>query len=127
MQHVDAVLLVLAELQAALGEHVDGVLRVHVVSETTTFKTIDIDYMDCRHRSARNILRHAVALPSYVFTVVRARAHRFGPWYNQSFWYNTMVYVSYIVETEAVNANNKKKYNYAVSSNVAVRGDSSPC
>ena len=36
-----------------------------------------------------------------------------------------MVYVSYIVETEAVNANNKKVY--AVSSNVAVRGDSSPC
>ena len=40
---------------------------------------------------------------------VRARAHRFGPWYNQSFWYNTMVYVSYIVETEATNANNKTK------------------
>ena len=38
-----------------------------------------------------------------------------------------MVYVSYIVETEAVNANNKNKYNYAVSSNVNVRGDSSPC
>ena len=35
------------------------------------------------------------------------------------------VYVSYIVETEAVNANNKIVY--AVSSNVAVRGDSSPC
>ena len=33
-------------------------------------------------------------------------SHRFGPWYNQRFWYNTMVYVSYIVETEAVNANN---------------------
>ena len=25
-------------------------------------------------------------------------------WYNQIFWYNTMVYVSYIAETEAVNA-----------------------
>ena len=25
---------------------------------------------------------------------------------DQSFWYNTMVYVSYIAETEAVNANN---------------------
>ena len=37
------------------------------------------------------------------------------------FWYNTMVYISYIVETEAVNANNKKVY--AVNSNVAVRGD----
>ena len=36
-----------------------------------------------------------------------------------------MVYVSYIVETEAVNA--KKEEVYAVSSNVAVRGDSSPC
>ena len=37
-----------------------------------------------------------------------------------------MVYVSYTVETEAVNANNKNSI-YAVSSNVAVRGDSSPC
>ena len=72
-------------------------------------QTIDLDYMDCWHCSSRNILRHRVALPSYVFTIVRARAHRFGPWYNQSFWYNTMVYISYIVETEAVNANNKKK------------------
>ena len=71
---------------------------------------IDLDYMDCWHCSSRNILRHSVALPSYVFTIVRARAHRFGPWYNQGFWYNTMVYVSYIVETEAVNANNKNKY-----------------
>ena len=33
-----------------------------------------------------------------------------------------MVYVSYIVETEVVNANNKKKV-YALSSNVAVRGE----
>ena len=65
---------------------------------------IDVDYMDCWHCSSRNILRHRVAPPSYVFTIVRARAHRFGPWYNQSFWYNTMVYVSYVVETEAVNA-----------------------
>ena len=40
-----------------------------------------------------------------------------------------MVYVTYIVETEAVNANNNKTYIYisAVSYNVAVRGDSSPC
>ena len=60
--------------------------------------------------SLRNILRHRVALPWYVFTIVRARAHRFEPWYNESFWYNKMVYVSYIVEMEAVNANNKKKY-----------------
>ena len=27
-------------------------------------------------------------------------------WYNRSIWYKTMVYVSYIAETEAVNANN---------------------
>ena len=37
-----------------------------------------------------------------------------------------MVYISYIAETEAVNANNKTKV-YAVSSNVAVREVGSPC
>ena len=74
--------------------------------QTRLVYPIDVDYMDCWHCSSLNILRHRVALPSYVFTIVRARARRFGPWYNQSFWHNTMVYVSYIAETEAVNANN---------------------
>ena len=85
-------------------------LGTYLNEYTRVSSFIDMYYMDCRRCGSRNILRHRVALPSYVFTVVRARAHRFGPRYNQSFWYDTTVYVSYIAETEAVNVNNKKKY-----------------
>ena len=43
---------------------------------------IDINYMDCWHRSSRNILRRTFK------TIVRVRAHWFGPWYNQSFYHS---------------------------------------
>ena len=41
------------------------------VASTGCLQTIDIHYMDCWHCSSRNILRHRVALPSYVFNIVR--------------------------------------------------------
>ena len=45
-----------------------NILRHRVALPSYVF-TIDLDYMDCWHCSSRNILRHRVALPSYVFTI----------------------------------------------------------